>query len=241
MAILYTLSYSPWSEKARWALDHHRIAYQERQHVPFLGEPLLRWRARSVGGEVLSVPLFIDDGVALGDSHRILEHADAIGSGSRLSDTPGCTLVNDICEAGLRQARARVVLRTIESPRALDEASEVVSPAFLTPLMRPVARYAARFLAHKHEAELRDVETPDRKLAESISLLEARLGNGDYIFDDFSAADICLAMLLQAVEPVSGDYIPLKPATRECWRAPELAHRFAHLLEWRDAIYAKHR
>ena len=71
--------------------------------------------------------------------------------------------------------------------------------------------------------------------------MEKRLGTRRYLLDDFTAADICLCLMLQAVEPVGGGFLSLKPATREVWRAPDLAQRFAKLLEWRDAIYAKHR
>ena len=46
---LYGVGYSPWTERARWALDHHRIAYRYREHLPMLGEPMLRRRARAAG------------------------------------------------------------------------------------------------------------------------------------------------------------------------------------------------
>ena len=241
MATLYTLSYSPWSEKARWGLDHHRLVYQERQHVPFLGELLLRWRARGTGAAVSSVPLYIDSERSLCDSYQILEHADAIGAGAPLARDPECRSINAICDEALGYARARVIARTVQSPKALDEASAVLSPALFAPLMRPIARYGARFLARKYNVEMLDIETLNRMLGERISMLEARLGDRRYLLDDFSAADICFAMMLQAVEPVRGEHLPLAPATRECWRAPALAQRFAHLIEWRDALYAEHR
>ena len=41
---LIHLPYSPWSQKARWALDHHGIAYRTQKYLPMLGEPYLRWR-----------------------------------------------------------------------------------------------------------------------------------------------------------------------------------------------------
>ena len=41
-ARLVTLHVSPFSERARWALDHHGIAYRVDPHTPFLGEPRLR-------------------------------------------------------------------------------------------------------------------------------------------------------------------------------------------------------
>ena len=44
---LYGLSLSPWTERARWALDHHGVAYDYHEHVPMLGEVLLRMKART--------------------------------------------------------------------------------------------------------------------------------------------------------------------------------------------------
>jgi glutathione S-transferase len=241
VAKFYALSYSPWSEKARWALDHHRLQYSEREHVPLLGEGLLRWRARNADGNTASVPLLVDGDVSISDSYGIVRHADRVGQGSPLIVDPVCDEINELCDEGLRHARARVVLRVLASPKALDESSEAAAPAFATPLLRPVARYGADFLARKHGATLTTPEALDEQLGEVIAGLDQRLGHRNYMLDEFSAADICFAMLLQAVEPVGGGYISLKPATRECWRAPSLVARFAHLLEWRDALYAKHR
>src|SRR6188508_1450752 len=56
---LVQLYYSPWSERARWALDHHGLAYETVEHVPFLGEIRLR---RIVGKKAAraTVPVLID-------------------------------------------------------------------------------------------------------------------------------------------------------------------------------------
>ena len=35
---LYGLSYSPWTEKARWALLHHRILFRYVEHAPMRDE-----------------------------------------------------------------------------------------------------------------------------------------------------------------------------------------------------------
>jgi glutathione S-transferase len=76
--------FSPWTEKARWALDHHRLEYRYREHVPLLGEALLRVRADRLTGRV-SVPLLITDTGPILDSFAIAQHADRIGRGARLS------------------------------------------------------------------------------------------------------------------------------------------------------------
>ena len=45
---LVSLKVSPWSERAKWALDHQRLSYQVVEHAPFLGERRLRGRAWTI-------------------------------------------------------------------------------------------------------------------------------------------------------------------------------------------------
>ena len=60
---LFKLGYSPWSERALWALDHHGLARREREYTPIFGEPGMRLKARRFKGRV-TVPLLVsDDGV----------------------------------------------------------------------------------------------------------------------------------------------------------------------------------
>ena len=53
---LVSLSYSPWSEKARWALDHHGIEYRNIAYTPMLGVPRLRMRLRAMRAKI-TVPI----------------------------------------------------------------------------------------------------------------------------------------------------------------------------------------
>src|SRR5580693_10652149 len=71
---LYGMRFSPYSEKARWALDHHRVSFQWHEHVPMAGELALRMRAGSLGKKA-SVPLAVDGDVVLRDSVAIARHA----------------------------------------------------------------------------------------------------------------------------------------------------------------------
>ena len=47
--------------------------------------------------------------------------------------------------------------------------------------------------------------------------------------------------VVPAKDKVAGGYISLGSATRACWQSVDLAGAYMHLLNWRDAIYAKHR
>jgi glutathione S-transferase len=50
--VLVGEGFSPWTEKARWALDHHGIRYRCEEYVPLAGEPWLRLRARRFHGRI---------------------------------------------------------------------------------------------------------------------------------------------------------------------------------------------
>jgi len=70
MRTLVGEAYSPFSEKARWALDHHRIPYAYREHYPLIGELSLRLRARRLKGRVSTPLLLAPEGPVL-DSFAI--------------------------------------------------------------------------------------------------------------------------------------------------------------------------
>src|SRR4051812_46178482 len=89
-ALFIQLPYSPWSERARWALDHHHVPYRAVEHVPMVFEPGLRavTAALTRSGrrlfEKITVPMLIDEGKVYPDSVAIAEHAEQVGSGSPL-------------------------------------------------------------------------------------------------------------------------------------------------------------
>ena len=49
-------SFSPWTKKARWALEQCDHSYDYKEYTPALSEPALRLRLRKLKGTV-SVPL----------------------------------------------------------------------------------------------------------------------------------------------------------------------------------------
>lgn len=80
MPTLVTIPFSHFCEKARWALDHTRIAYREEGHVPGLH----RRAVKAASGKAGSVPVLVLDGDGvLDDSPLILRWADARASSDR--------------------------------------------------------------------------------------------------------------------------------------------------------------
>ncbi len=239
MATLYGLSYSPWTIRARWALRHHGVPHRYREHVIYLGEPLLRWRARRLGTGRATVPLFVDGSLVLGDSFEIMEHADRVGGGASLgTDDPKVRAWPARIEPALQEARVRVTRAILADPEALTEAAASATPRFAASLFRPLAAAGARHVAKKYgfgvEGGVDGATTQG-----VLEALRAAIGDGPYVEDAFSAADLCAVSLLQGICPV-GDHIHLDPATRRAWTDEALASRYADLLAWRDGIFERH-
>lgn len=68
--IFISLDYSPWSEKARWALDWSGPSYENKAYLSMIGTPWLRYKTKTLAGPV-SVPVLLDGKVILTDSFDI--------------------------------------------------------------------------------------------------------------------------------------------------------------------------
>lgn len=80
---LISLHVSPWSERARWALDHHGIAYGIVEHSPVLGERRLR-RVVGIAKPKATVPVLLVGREVLTESWDIAAYADRTGHGSKV-------------------------------------------------------------------------------------------------------------------------------------------------------------
>ncbi len=242
MVELLHIPYSPWSEKARWALDHHRIEYRTTAYVPMVSEPLVKLRLRSAGR--VTAPLLFAEGVVLRDSFAIARWADARGSGTRLfrdDDDQAIASWNERSERLTAAGRGLVTGRVLASDEALLESA----PAPLRTLGSVAvasARMGARFLVRKYALDAQsDGERRDAIRAEAGALRESLGGKADYVLGTFSYADVAMASALQMILPVADHYLRLGPATREAWTDSVLSREFGDLLEWRDRIYEEHR
>jgi glutathione S-transferase len=242
---LFGLRQSPWTERARWALDHHGIAFTYHEHVPMLGEVLLRRKARV---KKASVPLLADgDDVVVMGSFEIAKHAERTGRGAPLFPRDADTDIAhwaDVAEQMTRIGRAWVLKRLVASRAAQEEALPGFIPGLLRGLMAPTSGMALRFLAKKYSVPTdvdEEVERTMRPLLEEMRKALAR-NNGSYLLSPsaFTFADLAMATTMHALRPrekMEG----VGPATREAWTNEALADDFADLLKWRDAIYGKHR
>jgi glutathione S-transferase len=242
MRTLVGLPYSPWTEKARWALDHHGIAYRFHDHLPMIGEPFLRMRAGRYRQRT-TVPLLLDGDLAVGDSFEIARLAERIGGLARLFPDGEAETIqrwNDLSERVLESARALVLHRMAKSAAAQEEALPAFVPGPLRRFATPMTKTALGFLARKH-ASAALISDAERTIASALAELGRALGGRSYLLDRFSYADIVMAVVLQIVEPVKDHFIALGPATRECWRTASLAEEYSDLVAWRDELYDRHR
>jgi glutathione S-transferase len=243
MARLISLQISPWSEKARWALDHHRVPYSVELYTPMLSEPLLRLRTGRLTGPI-AVPVLFDGDSPIFDSFAIARHAERNGSGAPLfpaEHLAEITRWNDRTNEALAAGRIIFIPRMAASRGAQEEAL----PSFIPPALRPAlagsSQLIVRFMASKYGVAS-GLEGAEARFTAVLDELRATLAGRAYLLDgELTYADIAAAVVLQMVRPVRDAHLHLGPATRACWTTPALEKRYPDLLEWRDQLYDKHR
>lgn len=239
MATLYHMPYSPWSERARWALEHHRFPHTRKVFVPMISEPGLRLKLKRATGR-FTLPILFDGAAVIEDSYDIARHADVHGSGAPLFPRgleSEIAAWNQRTEAALEAGRALVTRAVADDPAAKREALPPGMPGF----MAPMADLGVRYFARKYGVDQRDPEADRAVVRDTLQALREALGGRDTLFDQLTYADVLAAVVLHYVEPVSAEYIKLGPASRAAWRNPTLIDEFADLVAWRDRLYAAHR
>jgi glutathione S-transferase len=242
MRRLYAESFAPWCDKARWALDHHGVAYDYVEHVPLMGELSLRLAARRPLGRV-TVPLLVDDRQVLMDSFEIARHAERVGSGAALFPPhlePEIARWNERSETLMASGRAMLMTRMAASRAALREQLPPFVPSALRGVLSPVAGSGVKFLVRKYAIDTEASARHERESREVLDALRAALADGrSHLLGELTYADITMAAALQFFCPVDDRHIALGPATRAAWTHERLAADYADLVAWRDRLYAK--
>jgi glutathione S-transferase len=201
MPTLVTIPFSHFCEKARWALDHARVDYQEEGHVPLLH----RRAVARLSGRAGSVPVLVLDGDGvLDDSPLIVRWADARASSDRkLLPIGGRELDEALAlerhfdsELGPHTRRFAYFhllpdrARTLELMRLSTPSMEHSLVRFGYPILRRLMERVMRIDA-EHAARSRD------KVREIFDQMSRRLDDGrPYLMGDrFGALDITFAAL----------------------------------------------
>jgi glutathione S-transferase len=242
MRTLYGLGQSPFTEKARWALDHHSIAYRYHEHLPLLGEVPLRLKARNrPRGTKASVPLLVDGPDVLPTSLAIAQYADRIGRGAALFPKDQLDDVLRWAEHSdriLDIGRSAVMVGLRTNRQAQREALPPFIPGPLRGVMTPMIVTAALFLTSKHDVP-RDSAAELEKLRPLLDDVRRTLGGGSYLLSGLTFADLAVAASLQVLRPRKD--APLGPGTRAIWAHESIAEEYEDLLAWRDKLYREHR
>ena len=240
---LLSIPYSPWSERARWALQCRAVEFDKRTYQPLLGEPELRWRLGKWSGPV-SVPVLLTDDGPCADSYLIAQFAAQHGKGPALFP-PGkdaeIAAWNALSERGLDAGRSLSLARVLKNPDALREM--VPPPLRAFPGAAQIAAAGVKRTLHKYGATSQGnaevlAEVLD-KLRDGLAQSPSALQPGT-LLADFSYADITMAQVLAFVRPPAAG-LKIGTANRAAFEDAELAARYPDLLAWRDALYATYR
>jgi glutathione S-transferase len=249
MTELLGLVYSPWTEKARFALDARRVPYRFRHYQPLLGEPALRWKLRQPTGTVSVPVLTTDEGRAISDSANIARWADGRGEGPRLfpaEHEAAITRFIALSERALSAGRALSLERMLADEEALVE----MVPG---PIRRASRAAAARIggigvarTLRKYGGQREGREAHRRTQVEALDEIRAALAasprseGAQTLLGALTFADIAVAQVLVFAGPPSSG-LKLGAASRRNFSDPEIASRYPDLIAWRDALYAAFR
>lgn len=243
--LLFSLTYSPWSEKARWALEHHGVAYDRRSYRPLIDELPLRLRMRQLRGPI-TVPVLFDGNQWHRSSWAIARWAEQHGTGESLFPEGELERIEHfeaLSERGLDAGRALGLARMVDRP---DWLVAMVPPALrgpLGPLGPKIAGLGIRRTLRKYDASAYSAEQHRERLRGVLEELRTSLqqagGGVPTLLGAFSYADITMAQVLQFVEPVNLGHFRLAEEGREGYRQAELADEFEDLCAWRERLYAE--
>lgn len=248
---LLGLPYSPWSEKAKWALDVRRVPYRFRYFQPLIGEPALRLRLRRPLGRVSVPVLTTDDGRVIADSADIARWADGRGEGPTLfpagREAEIAALV-DFSERAMSAGRALSLTRMLRDPEALAEMVPGPIRRAIGPAAAKVGGMGVARTLRKYDGHREGLEAHRRALDGALGEIRARLasapdpaaGEPRTLLGRFTFADVAVAQVFAFVEP-EATALKLGAASRKTFSDPELRERYADLLAWRDALYRTYR
>lgn len=238
---LVGLSYSAWTLKARWSLDAHEVEYRFVEYLPMLGEPALRLRLGTPLRKA-SVPVLFTEAGPFTDSWDIAQWAAANASSSErlISDANRAAVAdwNARSERLLAAGRARTTRRVMRDPAAL---AESVPPPLnqLGPLTRGIGALGARFLLAKYRGDRVSEEAAEAAMRIELDALRAGLAGRETLLDDFSYADVAMALGFCFIAPPGGGRVRIGVASLPHWSFPELAVEYADLVGWAERIFAR--
>ena len=243
---LIGLTISPFSDRAKWALDHHRLPYRYSEHLLIFGIPELRLKLRNFTGGV-TVPALIDGSRRLMDSFDIAEYADGRGAGSKLFPAGFREKIrewNEVSEEICDDGRAVVSENVRRDPQAQRVLMPPTLPAWMRRAASTLTSLATSYLNRSFAMTAQPRPVREARLHGNLGRIRTALGRGGgkYLHGDtLTYADVTIACALQMIRPATGSFLDKHEATRRCWTQPALAAEFSDILAWRDQLVAAHK
>ena len=241
---LWEIRVSHYSEKARWALAHKRVAYRSRRPPPgsHMAVALLLTR-----GAVRTFPLLDLDGERVTDSSRIVEALERRNPDPPLyPDDPAqrrrALAIEDYFDEEVGpHARLLAWHEVIADPEALKRFAAELAPAPLDRVGVVSAPATSWFLRLRYGVASDDAAALAReRVLAGLDRVESELGDGEYLVGDrFSVADLTAAALLYPiVGPPEGPELPEMPAAMVEFRE-SVSPRPG--FEWVREMFRRHR
>ncbi len=230
--LLVSIPFSPWSRRAKLALQRAGVAFDLRTYTPTLSEPWLRWKLGRAVGQVTVPVLFTAEG-PLTDSFDIARYA-ARSNPALLPDSQldAVRTWNERADAALWAGRVITTRAVRADPSAL-QASLPPPIRALGPLGRAIGNDATRRLLAKYP-DPRDDAALTQALADYADALADALGGREHLLDGPTYADITAAFGLAFIAPDPS--AKLAPEAVPCWTRPDIVRRHAALFAWRDRV-----
>ena len=245
--ILWHISVSHYSEKARWALDHKRVPHRRRAvSIPGLHIPAAMLLT---GGSSYTFPVLEIDGRSIGDSSEIIaaleeRHPERPLYPAAPEQRRRALELEDFFDEELGpHIRLLAFHELSKDPERFEALIARTTPGPVARLGSGAVTYARSYTGLRFG--VRDegaAKTARVKILAALDRLEAELGSNEYLAgDSFSVADLTAAALffplvLPNEGPVPTDEAP--PAGMESFRAP-LRDRPGY--RWIEETFRKHR
>lgn len=245
--ILWHISVSHYSEKARWALDHKRVPHRRRAvSIPGLHIPASMWMTR---GASQTFPVLEIDGRTIGDSTEIIAALE-----ERYPERPlypadpeqrrRALELEDFFDEELGSHIRLLAFHELgKDPERFEAVIARSTPGPVAALGSGAVTYARTYTSLRFGVRSEEAaEVARGKVVAALDRLEAELGSNEYLAgDSFSVADLTAAALffplvLPDEGPVPTDEPP--PAGIASFRAP-LEERPGY--RWVEETFRKHR
>ena len=243
---LWQIDVSHFSEKARWALAWKGVEHRRRSPVPGAHMAVALWLTR---GAHHTFPVLSIDGRRIGDSTAIVAaleelHPDPPLYPAEIGERRRALELEEFFDEELGpQIRQLAWYEFGNDPERFAELMELTAPKPLARFGRPTAAYARAYTSLRFRAgDAEEAERGRAKVLAALDLLEAELGDGEYLVGErFSVADLTAASLFYPLaSPEEGPMPADSPSAKgfEAFREPLLERRG---VKWVTEMFRRHR